>query len=83
VEGGRAAAAPVLAAGRPVGAVAVSGPTFRLSVAGLHRLAPRLKRAAAELAAVWPARATARDFGLGVRPGKNGRGGRAAPRGAP
>jgi IclR family transcriptional regulator, acetate operon repressor len=83
VEGGRAAAAPVLAAGRPVGAVAVSGPTFRLSVAGLHRLAPRLKRAAAELAAVWPARTTARDFGLGVRPGENGRGGRAATRGTP
>jgi IclR family acetate operon transcriptional repressor len=83
VEGGRAAAAPILAAGRPVGAVAVSGPTFRLSVAGLHRLAPRLKRAAAELAAVWPARATARDFGLGVRPGENGRGGRAAGRVAP
>jgi DNA-binding IclR family transcriptional regulator len=78
VEGGRAAAAPILAAGRPVGAVAVSGPIFRLSVAGLHRLAPRLKRAAAELAAVWPARATARDFGLGVRPGDNGRGGRDA-----
>jgi IclR family acetate operon transcriptional repressor len=83
VEGGRAAAAPILAAGRPVGAVAVSGPTFRLSVAGLHRLAPRLKRAAAELAAVWPARATARDFGLGVRSGENGLGGRAAVRGAP
>lgn len=83
VEGGRAAAAPILAAGRPVGAVAVSGPTFRLSVAALHRLAPRLKRAAAELAAVWPARATARDFGLGVRPGKNGRGARGAARGAP
>lgn len=83
VEGGRAAAAPILAAGRPVGAVAVSGPTFRLSVAGLHRLAPRLKRAAAELAAVWPARATARDFGLGVRPGENGLGGRAAGRVAP
>lgn len=83
VEGGRAAAAPILVAGRPMGAVAVSGPTFRLSVARLHRVAPRLKRAAAELAAVWPARATARDFGLGVRPGENGQGGRGAARGAP
>lgn len=83
VEGGRAAAAPILVAGRPVGAVAVSGPTFRLSVARLHRVAPRLKRAAAELAAVWPARATARDFGLGIRPGENGRGGRGQARGSP
>lgn len=73
VEGGRAAAAPILVGARPVGAVAVSGPTFRLSVARLHRLAPRLKRAAAELAAVWPAYATARNFGLGVRAGRDGR----------
>jgi DNA-binding IclR family transcriptional regulator len=74
VEGGRAAAAPILVGGHCVGAVAVSGPTFRLSVARLHRLAPRLVRAAAELAAVWPARATARDFGLGIRPALDGHG---------
>jgi len=83
VEGGRAAAAPILVAGHPVGAVAVSGPTFRLSVARLHRMAPRLKRAAAELAAVWPARATARDFGLGVRTDENGHGPRRSARGTP
>jgi IclR family acetate operon transcriptional repressor len=65
VEGGRAVAAPILVAGRPVGAVVVSGPTFRLSLERLRRLAPRVKRAAAELAAVWPAHATVRDFGLG------------------
>lgn len=85
VEGGRAVAAPILVAGRPVGAVAVSGPTFRLSVVRLQRMAPRVKRAAAELAAVWPARATAGDFGLGVgagsRPGPNGA--PAAGRGTP
>jgi IclR family acetate operon transcriptional repressor len=74
VEGGRAAAAPILVRGCCVGAVAVSGPTFRLSVARLRRLAPRLVRAAAELAAVWPARATPRDFGLGIRPGADGQG---------
>src|SRR5438876_10097291 len=45
----------------------LSGPTFRVPVHKLHRMAPRLKRAAAELAAVWPHEVTARDFGLGVR----------------
>src|SRR5881397_2086265 len=48
-------------------AVAVSGPTFRVPVRKLHRMAPQLKRAAVELAAVWPHEVTARDFGLGVR----------------
>ena len=83
VEGGRAAAAPVLAGGRVVGAVAVSGPTFRLSLARLHRIAPRLRRVAGELGAVWPSRVTARDFGLAVRPARNGRPARASTRGAP
>ncbi len=81
VEGGRAAAAPILVAGRVVGAVAVSGPTFRLSLAKLHRIVPRLRRAAGELGAVWPSRMTARDFGLGVRPATNGRPARASTRG--
>ncbi len=66
VEGGRAVAAPIVSAGQVVGAVAVSGPTFRLSVAALHAMAPRVRRAAAELAAVWPLQVAARDFGLGV-----------------
>jgi IclR family acetate operon transcriptional repressor len=82
VEGGRAAAAPILVGGRVVGAVAVSGPTFRLSLAKLHRTAPRLRRAAAELGAVWPSRVTARDFGLGVRPATEGRRTRESARGA-
>src|SRR5919108_22511 len=81
VQGGRAAAAPILAGGRVVGAVAVSGPTFRLSLGKLHRIAPRIRRAAAELGVVWPPRVTARDFGLGVRPATNGRPARASTRG--
>jgi DNA-binding IclR family transcriptional regulator len=68
VDGGRAVAAPILKAGHVVGAVAVSGPTFRLPMAKLHRLAPIVRRAAAELEAVWVQEVTARDFGLGVRP---------------
>jgi len=80
VEGGRAAAAPILAGGRAVGAVAVSGPTFRLSLAKLHRIAPRIRRAAEELEAVWQPRVMARDFGLGVRPATNGRAARAPGR---
>src|SRR6058998_498729 len=78
VQGGRAAAAPIVAGGRMVGAVAVSGPTFRLSLAKLHRIAPRMRRAAAELGVVWPPRVTARDFGLRVRPVTNGRPARAS-----
>src|SRR6266516_52378 len=66
VAGGRAVAAPVIRGDGVVGSVAVSGPTFRVPVHKLHRMAPRLKRAAAELAAVWPHEVTARDFGLGV-----------------
>jgi len=67
VAGGRAVAAPVIRGDGVVGSVEVSGPTFRVPVHKLHRMAPRLKRAAAELAAVWPHEVTARDFGLGVR----------------
>src|SRR5438445_9022724 len=67
VAGGRAVAVPVIRGDGVVGSVAVSGPTFRVPVHKLHRMAPRLKRAAAELAAVWPQEVTARDFGLGVR----------------
>jgi len=68
-EGGRAVAAPILNGGHVVGTVAVSGPTFRLPLAKLHRLAPRLQRAARDLEAIWPGQVTARDFGLGIRPG--------------
>ncbi|MBI4589707.1 MAG: IclR family transcriptional regulator [Candidatus Rokubacteria bacterium] len=73
VEGGGAVAAPILNHGRVVGAVAVSGPTFRLPLARLHELAPRVQRAAEEVAAIWPLRVSAKDFGLGVRPGERGR----------
>jgi len=77
-EGGRAIAAPILHEGAVAGAIAVSGPSFRLSVARLQQLAPRVQRAARELQALWPHQVTARDFGLGVRPpgptpGRNGR----------
>jgi DNA-binding IclR family transcriptional regulator len=77
-EGGRAIAAPILHGDRVVGAIAVSGPSFRLSLPRLQQLAPRVQRAARELQALWPHRVTARDFGLGVRPparppGRNGR----------
>lgn len=66
VEGGRAVAAAIACGGRVVGAVALSGPSFRLSVDDLRRLAPRVRRAAAELGATWPLHVTARDFGLGL-----------------
>lgn len=77
-EDGRAIAAPILHEGAVVGAVAVSGPSFRLSVARLRQLAPRVHQAARELQALWPHRVTARDFGLGMRsfaatPARNGR----------
>ena len=75
---GRAVAAPIFTAGHVVGAVAVSGPTFRLQVAKLHRLAPIVRRAAAELEAVWVLDVTARDFGLGVRPPNGNRRARAS-----
>jgi len=67
-EEGRAIAAPIVHEDRVVGAVAVSGPSFRLPLSRLHRLAPRVQQAARELQALWPYEVTARDFGLGVRP---------------
>lgn len=73
-EGGRAIAAPILHADAVVGAIAVSGPSFRLSLSRLQQLAPRVQQAARELQALWSHQVTARDFGLGVRlPGRNGR----------
>jgi DNA-binding IclR family transcriptional regulator len=72
-EEGRAIAAPIVYGGRVVGAIAVSGPSFRLPLPQLQRLAPRVQRAARELQALWPYEVTARDFGLGVRP-PNGNG---------
>lgn len=72
-EEGRAIAAPIVYGGRVVGAIAVSGPSFRLPLPRLQRLAPRVQRAAHELQALWPYEVTARDFGLGVRP-PNGNG---------
>jgi DNA-binding IclR family transcriptional regulator len=72
-EEGRAIAAPIVYGGRVVGAIAVSGPSFRLPLPRLQRLAPRVQRAARELQALWPYEVTARDFGLGVRP-PNGNG---------
>lgn len=65
-EGGGAVAAPIVHDGRLVGTVAVSGPTFRLSVSKLHRLAPRVQRTAQQLGAIWPVQVSARDFGLGA-----------------
>ena len=67
-EGGRAIAAPIVHRGRVVGAIAVSGPSSRLPLPRLRRLAPRVQQAARELEALWPHEVTARDFGLGVRP---------------
>jgi DNA-binding IclR family transcriptional regulator len=67
-EGGRAIAAAIVHGGRVVGAVAVSGPSFRLPLPRLRRLAPRVQQAGRDLASLWPHAVTARDFGLGVRP---------------
>src|SRR5262245_50828621 len=41
-EGGRAIAAPIARDGAMVGAIALSGPAYRLSLERLHALAPRL-----------------------------------------
>ena len=38
-----------------VGAVALSGPAYRLSLERLHALAPRVRAAAERLASIWPA----------------------------
>jgi DNA-binding IclR family transcriptional regulator len=81
-EGGRAVAAPIVHGGRVVGAVAVSGPSFRLPLPRLRRLAPRVQRAGQDLAALWPHEVTARDFGLGVRPPNGAGRARAARRNA-
>jgi DNA-binding IclR family transcriptional regulator len=72
VEAGGAVAAAIAREGHVVGAVAVSGPTFRLPAPKLERLAPRVQRAAGELAAIWPLHVTPRDFGLGVSGAVNG-----------
>jgi len=73
-EGGRAVAAPILHAGAVVGAIAVSGPSFRLPLTRLAQLVPRIQQAARELQALWRRHVMARDFGLAVRlPGRNGR----------
>ncbi len=82
VEGGRALAAPITRNGRVIGAVAVSGPTFRMPMSKLRAMAPRVKRAATELEAIWPPHVTSADFGLVVSrviaaaPAARGRGGR-------
>jgi IclR family acetate operon transcriptional repressor len=73
-EEGRAIAAPIRHGGRVVGAIAVSGPSFRLTLSRLQHLAARVQRAARELEALWPYEVTARDFGLGVRPPTGGLG---------
>jgi DNA-binding IclR family transcriptional regulator len=75
--GGRAVAVPILHDARVVAAVAVSGPSFRLSLSRLQRLVPRLRRAADDLQAVWPQAVSAADFGLGIR-SANGHGRRKA-----
>jgi DNA-binding IclR family transcriptional regulator len=61
-EGGRALAAPVRRAGEVVGAVALSGPAYRLSLERLHGLAPRVLQAAERIAAIWPMHLTVKDF---------------------
>jgi hypothetical protein len=81
-EGGRAIAAPIVCGGRVVGAVAVSGPAFRLTLAKLHVLGPRMRHAAADLGAVWPLQVSARDFGLGT-PAGAGANGHARPAARP
>ena len=62
-EGGRAIAAPIVREGAVVGAVALSGPAYRLSLERLHALAPRVREAAERLASIWPPHVNAKDFG--------------------
>ena len=45
-----------------VGAVALSGPAYRLSLERLHALAPRLVEVGARLASIWPPHVNAKDF---------------------
>jgi DNA-binding IclR family transcriptional regulator len=61
-EGGRAVAAPITREGTMVGAVALSGPAYRLALDRLHALAPRLIEAGARLASIWPPHVNAKDF---------------------
>ena len=61
-EGGRAIAAPITREGSMVGAVALSGPAYRLSLERLHALAPRLVEMGARLASIWPPHVNAKDF---------------------
>lgn len=61
-EGGRAIAAPVRREHEVVGAVAISGPAYRLTLERLHALAPRVNEAAERLASIWPAHASAKEF---------------------
>jgi IclR family transcriptional regulator, acetate operon repressor len=61
-EGGRAIAAPIRREGAVVGAVALSGPAYRLSLDRLHELAPRLIEAGERLASIWPPHVNAKDF---------------------
>ncbi len=61
-EGGRAIAAPIKREGAMVGAVALSGPAYRLSLRRLHALAPRLIEAGERLASIWPPHVNAKDF---------------------
>jgi DNA-binding IclR family transcriptional regulator len=62
VEGGRALAVPVVRDGVMEGAVALSGPAFRLSVRRLESLVPQVRAAAERLAAIWPRQLSAKDF---------------------
>jgi len=62
-EGGRAIAAPIKREGAVVGAVALSGPAYRLSLERLRALAPRVRAAAERLASIWPPHVNAKDFG--------------------
>ena len=61
-EGGRAIAAPIKREGAVVGAVALSGPAYRLSLDRLHALAPRVIEAGERLASIWPPHVNAKDF---------------------
>lgn len=61
-EGGRAIAAPITRDGAMVGAVALSGPAYRLSLERLHSLAPRVIESATRLASIWPPHVNAKDF---------------------
>ena len=61
-EGGRAIAAAVRREGEMLGAVALSGPAYRLSLERLHALAPRVAQAAERIASIWPTHLNVKDF---------------------